>query len=207
MIKKKDAIIILGGGIELDGSLPKTPQLRVEKGVDLYKQGVAPYLVMSTKWSFLNEYIPPRTEAAAMKEYAITLGVPEKSILMEEKSTDTIGNAYFVKVDLLKPHKWKNIVVVTSEYHIARSRYLFHKICGSGYTIEFVSSNNGIPPKDLPEKVALQKKLLALAKKLLDSVQEGDDETIKKLLYTKHPGYAKDPEYTIEQLLKMADTK
>ncbi|OGN01616.1 MAG: hypothetical protein A3G51_02465 [Candidatus Yanofskybacteria bacterium RIFCSPLOWO2_12_FULL_43_11b] len=48
----KDAIIVLGGGIEPDGSLPDIPKLRITKGIELLNNGVALRIIMSGKWGF-----------------------------------------------------------------------------------------------------------------------------------------------------------
>ena len=86
----KDVIIILGGGVEPDGTLPEIPKFRIAKGVGLFKEGVAPRIIVSGNYGFWLEKEPPRTEAEAMKEYAISLGVPGDSVLKEEMSKEVI---------------------------------------------------------------------------------------------------------------------
>jgi vancomycin permeability regulator SanA len=88
---ERDVIIVLAGGINPDGSLPNITKYRVEKGVELYKQEVAPFLLMSGSWSFMLNYIPPITEAKAMGDYAVKLGVPKDRILLEEKFQKSFG--------------------------------------------------------------------------------------------------------------------
>src|SRR3989338_1963789 len=135
----KDVIIILGGGIEPDGSLPEIPKLRIIKGAELFRDGIAPKIIMSGNYGFWLEKEPIRPEAEAMKEYAVSLGVPEGGILKEDISKDTIGNAYFCKINFLETNNWHNVVIVTSDYHIPRTRYIFEKVLGKNYMIEFVS--------------------------------------------------------------------
>src|SRR5258708_23548010 len=96
-----DVIIILAGGINIDGSLPEVPKLRVKKGVELFKQRVASNILMSGRWWFWAEHDFPKTEAQAMKEYAMSLGIPENAIYIEDESTDTVGNAYFCRFKFL----------------------------------------------------------------------------------------------------------
>lgn len=199
----KDVIIILAGGIEPDGSLPKIPKLRTAKGIELFSSGVAPKIIMSGNYGFWLEKQPVRPEAEAMKEYAISLDVPEDVVLKEDISKDTIGNAYFCKTKFLEPNNWKNIVVVTSEYHMPRTRYIFEKVLGSDYKIEFVPVDSRLNPEDLAAKIDKENKTTEFLKKWFDSIKTGDTEAIRNLMYTKHPGYAENPEVTKEQLLKM----
>ena len=199
----KDAIIILGGGIEPDGSLPEIPKLRVAKGVELFRSGTAPRIIMSGNYGFWLEKEPIRPEAEAMREYAVSLGVPEDAIVKEDISKDTVGNAYFCKLNLLEPNNWKNIVVVTSEYHILRTKYIFEKVLGPDYDIEFVSVDSKLSSERLTAQINKENKTTELLKKWFDPVKAGDTNAIKDLMYTKHPGYSENPEINKEQLLKM----
>ena len=65
---------------------------------------------------------PIRSEASAMKEYALSLGIPEMNILAEEKSKDTLGNAFFTKITYLEKYNWKNVIVITSDFHLNRTK-------------------------------------------------------------------------------------
>jgi len=203
MKKPKDIIIVLGGGIESDGSLPEIPKLRITKGVELLNNGVAPRIIMSGKWGFWLEKEPIRTEAEAMREYAIGLGISADAIFKEDISKDTIGNAYFCKLNFLEPNNWYNIIIVTSDYHIPRTRYVFEKVLGNDYTIEFVSVDSKLSPEEFSVKVNKENKTTEFLKKWFDSINPGDTKAVKELMYTKHPGYAENPEVTKEQLLKI----
>lgn len=199
----KDIIIILGGGIEPDGSLPEIPKLRINKGIELFKSNVAPKIIVSGNYGFWLEEKPIRSEAEAMKEYALGLGVSDDAILKEDVSKDTIGNAYFCRLNFLEPNSWHNVVVVTSEYHIPRTKYIFEKVLGNGYQIEFVSVNSQLTLDQLTTQTNKENKTIEFLKKWFDSIEPGDMNAIRELMYTKHPGYAENPEVTKEQLLKI----
>ncbi|MFH1212445.1 MAG: YdcF family protein, partial [Candidatus Woesearchaeota archaeon] len=149
----KNAIIVLAGGIEKDGSLPPMTKYRVEKGVELYKQGVASKIILSGSWSFLYDFTPARTEAEAMQEYAVSLGVKKDDIILEADSKDTLGEAYFLKVKFLEPRRWFDIAVVTSEFHLQRTRYLFNKVLGKNFDIEFVGCDSRLSKEELEKKM------------------------------------------------------
>lgn len=134
----KDAIIILGCGVRKDGSLTVITQTRVDRGVELFKKGVAPKIVMTGHKDYWSRYTPAKTEARAMMDYAVSLGVSKRSILLEEKARTTLGNAYFTKKDVLEPRGWKNLAVVTSDFHVPRSDYIFRKVLGRAYTFKMV---------------------------------------------------------------------
>lgn len=201
----KDALIVLGGGINTDGTLPPDCEYRVKKAVQLYQMQEAPRIIFSSKWSFLIKEIPRCTIAEAMKQKAIALGVPPNAILTESDSVDTIGNACFTKVEFLAPNQWHNVMVVTSDFHMARSQYLFNKILGPDYSIQYETCKNGLDHEQLIKRKNWEIKLLLLSKQLLDTIPDGDHQAIDTFLSTQHPGYAKNPSYSIDQMLHMIE--
>lgn len=79
-------------------------------------------------------------------------GVPADRILKETSSFDTVGNGYFSLVGHAIPSGWRRIGVVTSEFHMPRSRAIFEtafKLAAediwrdpSWYTLEFYSASD-----------------------------------------------------------------
>ena len=163
----KDAIIVLGGGINPDSSLPPLPKLRVEKGVKLYKKGIARYMIVTGKLGYSVKYTPRKTEARVMKDYAVSLGIPKNKIFTENKSRSTIENARFTKEKLLEPKRFKDLVIVTSEFHIKRSKYIFNKILGKSYNLKFLRSNGRLSKSRLKNMLKEENSLLKLAKQTI----------------------------------------
>jgi len=98
---KSDVIIVLSGG-----------EGRLEKGVKLYKEGYAPYLLLSNG------------SVEQLYERAQTLGVPTDNILMEVKSDSTLDNAVLSKEIMLNQH-FKSAIVVSSNFHMRRVKVLY----------------------------------------------------------------------------------
>jgi uncharacterized SAM-binding protein YcdF (DUF218 family) len=92
----------------------------------LYHSGQARRIVMSGAYGM---YDPPapRAEATAMAQIATVAGVPPGSISAETRSRDTIGNIWFTKPLLAGPGG-QRVIVVTSDWHAARVRYLTQMI-------------------------------------------------------------------------------
>ena len=187
---KADAIVILGGGISQDGKLKQTTINRLDKGIELFNQGIARYIILSGKYSSELDYIPVTTEAKAMAKYLEDKGIPEDRILLEEESMDTIGNAYFTKVKILKPRNWKNIVVVTSDFHIPRAEYIFRKVLGKGYKVRFVGAPTGFSRRKLKELMDEENRVFNLIKNWIENIPDGHDEAFEKFIFNLHPAYA-----------------
>lgn len=185
---KADAMVILGGGINADGSLQGPSSRRVELAAELFSKNQIP-IIVSSKWSFQLDFTPERTIAAAMKADLMGRNVPAEKIFLEDQSYDTIGNIYFTKL-ILKQYGWKRITVITSEFQQKRAAYLCKRILGSEFQVDFVIAKNGLEGEALKEQRKIERELLTKIQifSKLFKFKDGDDEAIKKLLQ-KHPAY------------------
>jgi uncharacterized SAM-binding protein YcdF (DUF218 family) len=122
-----DAIVVLGGGINEQGSLRPTAQPtsdsrnRTTCGVNLYQQGHAPTLVL-TGGDARAFGMGPK-EAIEMKQWAVRLGVPESATIIETEARNTYENAIGTK-RLLGP---ASILLVSSASHLPRAVPVFMK--------------------------------------------------------------------------------
>ncbi len=66
------------------------------------------------------------TEAAAVRQLWLALGVPPQQMLFEARSRDTWENALFTRA-LIRPKPGETFLLVTSAYHMPRSIGIFRK--------------------------------------------------------------------------------
>lgn len=111
-----DMVVAISGG--------ETPA-RTAEAVRLYKAGWAPKLLFSGAAA---DHSGP-SNAAAMKEDALSQGVPEKDILIEEDSANTTQNAAKV-APIIQEHGVRSLILVTSPYHQRRASLTFREIIG-----------------------------------------------------------------------------
>jgi hypothetical protein len=155
-------------------------------------------------WLDWKNNIPLLTEAAAMQKYAVSLGISPRDIILEENSKDTLGNAYFTKVNILEPKGWSDVGLVTSDFHLPRARYDFNLVLGPKYKIEYFSSDSCLPEQSLQKLVIQEGKNMKVFSQLVGgNVGAGDSKAIQTILFSKHPGYARAPELTYEKLWKL----
>lgn len=123
-----DAVVVLGGGLREPGTLRPTVELSDESrlrtmcGVELYRQGAAPRLLITGGDARL--FGPGTREAWIMRDWAIRLGTPPESVVIEDRARTTYENALETS-RLLGPGT--RIALVTSAYHIPRASALFAK--------------------------------------------------------------------------------
>jgi uncharacterized SAM-binding protein YcdF (DUF218 family) len=125
-----DAIVVLG-----DDNFYAD---RATHAAELFRQGVAPVVVASGRRLRPNAGI---TEL--MQHDLIERGVPlEKIVAFTHDADNTIDEARAV-VKLGVQHRWKSLVIVTSNYHTRRTRYIYGKLLPAGITVSVASARDG----------------------------------------------------------------
>lgn len=124
-----DIIVVLSGD---------TNGRRVPKGVELFRQGYANRMVMiggEIQWNTL--------EPEIMREHAVALGISKDNIHVVEQGISTYMQALSM-VDLMIKEGLESAIVVTSDYHTRRTRYIFRKLFfPSGLTVIVRASPSG----------------------------------------------------------------
>ncbi len=96
---------------------------RTEAAIDLYKNGWAPKLVFSGA----AEDTSGPSNAAVMRDIAISEGVPKENILIDENSQTTKQNAEQTAT-LLRKNTISSVILVTSAYHQRRTYLEFTQL-------------------------------------------------------------------------------
>jgi len=118
-------VVVLGGGHSSDPELPLLSQIgrsslvRLIEGIRIYRKYPGAKLLLSGGSVF-----DPVPEAEVLARVAIETGVPEKDIILESKSKDTIDEARFIKPIVGN----EPFVLVTTASHIPRSMAMFKKL-------------------------------------------------------------------------------
>jgi len=186
-MQQKDCIVVLGSGVSAEGNLTPIGKSRVEKAADCYKKRMAARILMCGKYSYKLQYIPKKTEAQAMKEYAMQLGIPDNHLFLEEQSRETIGNAYFAK-RFLEARNWTSIIVITSNLYLPRTQFIFKKVFGKSFSIDIIPSLTYLSPEEIVQR--MESEVLKLKSyREYDEIRDGDDRGVRAFL-SRQPWYA-----------------
>jgi len=197
-----DAIIVLGAGVTPEGELEENSRLRVDLAIERFQAGEAPVMVFSGAWSMSLERPPKKTEAAAMKDYAVSRGCTAKLLLTEEHSFDTLGNVVFVKRDFVKPRGWKKMLVVVADYHMWRTQQICKLVFGPEYQIEVVGANLQLTPEQRQKRTVREQASWEVLRQMF-TMAAGDDVAIITALHELHPAYSDHPKYSKAELATM----
>ena len=121
-----DCIVVLGCKVKEDGVPSPMLRDRLIRGIELYKMGVSPKLLMSGDHG-RNEY----NEVGTMKQYAIDHEIPSSDIFMDHAGFSTYESIYRAK----KIFGADKIIIVTQEYHLYRSLYIAEKLGIEAYGV------------------------------------------------------------------------
>lgn len=148
LMANRDAILVLGGGLRANNQLPEYVQRRFDRALEL--QAREPIVALSA-WTMhravrVDDDGHQLLESQAGVEYLLARGVPANLIFREATSYDTIGNAYFSRVQFVDPMHWRNLLVITSEFHMQRTEAIFRWVYSldapAPFHLQFMATEN-----------------------------------------------------------------
>src|SRR5699024_6140524 len=116
---KVDVIILVGGGDEG----------RMKKAAELYHEGYAKNVIITPE----NEKIYSQST-----EFAMDLGILEKSIIEESDATSTYTNATN-SLHIMKTKGFESALVVTSDYHLKRTEMIYNRV-NDDFSLKYIAS-------------------------------------------------------------------
>lgn len=143
---KPQCIMILGCGI-IDYNSP-SPMMkdRLDTGIAMYKQGIAPKILLTGDNGTVSH-----NEIHVMLQYAKNAGVPKEDIFCDHAGFSTYDSVYRAK----KIFRVKSMVVVTQTYHMYRALYISNQM---GVSAKGVASDQvnyrGQKKRDMREVLA-----------------------------------------------------
>ena len=123
--------IVFGAGLRHDGTPTPVLQDRVETAAALYFRGKVKKILMSGDNRF--EYY---NEPGAMRQYALSLGVPDSAIALDYAGRRTYDTCYRARAIF----GVKDALLVTQKFHMPRALFLCNTLGVNAYGVE--ANNN-----------------------------------------------------------------
>jgi hypothetical protein len=196
-----DCILIPGGGLKPDGSLPAWTSTRLNYVLERADE---------TTWIGLlsggTVHKPPPLgpdgyplfESRQAAAYLISKGIEHVKLLTEIASYDTIGNAYYSRLLFAEPFSLTRLHIVTSAFHLPRTMAIFQWV----YSLTPFKKEHELSFADVPDEglglEALQarreREKISLDKLLpkIKSIQSL--EGFNRWLYSEHDAYSPSPD-------------
>lgn len=150
-IENVDCILILGAGVNKGKPSPMLEE-RLIKGIELYKEGISPKIIMSGDHG-KKDY----NEVGVMKTYGIEEGIPSENIFMDHAGFSTYDSIYRAK----EIFGAKKIIIVTQEYHLYRSLYIANALGLEAYGYSSsINKHEGQIKREIREILARNKDII-----------------------------------------------
>ena len=121
-------IVILGFALNSDGTMKDELIGRLETGLASAEKYPNAYVVVTGGGTASGN--PDVTEGGLMGEWLLEHGLSEDRLIIEDQAPDTVGNAENTYRILSEEYpSVKNLVMVTSDYHVPRGSILFCSKC------------------------------------------------------------------------------
>lgn len=193
-----DVIIVMSGGLDENGGPNSWVRNRLDMAISLYRKERS-YILCTSAGTYhkppvldINGY--PIYEASASAKYLIDNGIDPKDIIRENLSYDSLGCVYYSLLLFIIPRNWRNICVITCNFHMPRVRVLFEWIFNLydvNFNFEFcgINDDSSMPIEIL--KLRIEKEFVSLC-----NIKENLIPTLKSIsmldgwIYTVHKSYS-----------------
>jgi uncharacterized SAM-binding protein YcdF (DUF218 family) len=111
---------------------------RATRAAELFREGKAPVVVASGR-----RLRPAAGIAELMEHDLIERGVPKDKIIRLAHDADNTREEAEALLKLASSRNWKSVVVVTSNFHTRRARYIFRHIFPESVEVSVASARDG----------------------------------------------------------------
>ena len=111
---------------------------RATRAAELFRQNLAPIVVASGI-----RLRPNASIAELMTHDLIERGVPKENIIPFPQDADNTREEAEALRKLVQQKKWKSVIVVTSNYHTRRAKYILGRIFANVATVRVASARDG----------------------------------------------------------------
>lgn len=124
-----DAIVILGDD-NYEGD-------RATRAAEVLKAGWAPRIIASGR------YLRPYAGIAQLEQHdLLDRGVPQSAIVLLQHRADNTRDEGEAIGKFISAHGWKRILVVTSNYHTRRARYILTRVLPKGTEMRMLAAHD-----------------------------------------------------------------
>ena len=183
--KNKRALIILSHLKDANGELDDETLARIELGIELFRSKEFDFIVTSG-WDYQDDSDLKIGEVVAdnlRKRYSID----KSKILVDVCSRDTVGDAFFLRKNVVRPYDIGSITVVTSSYHVRRADEVFKKFFSPSVSVITVGANFALD--NLEERLANEENSYRAFLYTFDNVDFSNDTAVLDVLSIRHPFY------------------
>lgn len=155
------AIVVLGAPNDANGNLSSIARERCEQALEEYRRHPeAKILPTGGRGPHFNTTSKPHVYY--MRQFLNTHGIPEAAFVEGAESSNTIEDAKLCR-PIVAHHGFRRLIVVTSDFHVARARFLFQREFPD-VSIKFSASHTHLSESELQQRILHEQAALAKLK-------------------------------------------
>lgn len=174
-------LIVLSHLMNIHNQLNEESISRANKAIEIFNKHKI-NKILTIGWDYRDDSKTPI--AIPFKKYLIKNGIKGSDIRSDTNSRDTVGDAVFSKINFIDNLEVNEVHVVTSPYHVNRTKIIFEKILDMhiiAHSSLFKSFDKSILEKE--------KDSLNAFKKTITDEDLLSNEALINALKSKHPFY------------------
>ena len=204
-------IIVLAGGSQKNESIESLPvwvKLRLDRAYEISHNLKDVAFILSSAGTphrkpYINKAGYHIYECDSMANYLIhKYDIDPIKIYREYISYDTIGNAFFTRFNFTESFKIYNLYVITSQFHIERTKIIFDFVYQSislgndlpgyyKYNIEYIATDNGtVDKEELNNRLIKERESINSFKQKIKTHKLRDFDNFVKWIYHHHDAYS-----------------
>ena len=134
--RSANAIVVFGAA-EYAGRPSPIYRARLDHAFQLFRRGLAPVVITTGGYG----YDPTYSEGGVGRDYLRSLGIPDRDLIAETQSSDTVQSAQRVAV-IMKTNGLRNCLAVSDAYHVFRVKQMLQ---GEGVTAYAAPRPDSLP--------------------------------------------------------------
>ena len=171
--------------MDSNGELDKETLSRIELAIELYKRKEFDFIITSGRNYKDNSDIKIGEVVAEIIRDRCSIA--KNKVLVDVLSRDTVGDAFFLRRNVITPYKINSITVVTTNYHVQRADMIFKKFFLPSISVKTVGAKMALD--NLEELLVHEKKSYLAFLATFDKVDLSSDRAVFSVLSLKHPFY------------------
>ena len=129
--------IVVFGAAEYAGRPSPIYRARLDHAFALFRKGLAPVVITTGGYG----YDPTYSEGGVGRDYLRSLGIPDRDLIAETQSSDTVQSAQRVAV-IMKTNGLRDCLAVSDAYHVFRVKQMLQ---GEGVTAYAAPRPDSLP--------------------------------------------------------------